>query len=141
MPSGQSKEKEKFDTKHARELKPLLVGSIVSCLSSDLKTLNVGVVVTCSPDHRSYHIQAENGQIISHNRVHLCETNVEFIPQVQNIPKVSKVLKEEKTVKCSSSNTKSKQSMQKQNVKSTVGSNNNYRTRSGCEVRKQPRYQ
>ena len=31
-------EKEKFDTKHSRELKPLLVGSIVSYLNSDLKT-------------------------------------------------------------------------------------------------------
>ena len=32
------KEKEKFDTKHSRELKPLLVGSTVSYLNSDLKT-------------------------------------------------------------------------------------------------------
>ena len=102
------KENKKFDMKHSRELKPLPVGSTVSYLNSDLKTWNVGVVVTCSPDNRSYHIKAENGQIISHNRVHLCETNVEFVPQVQNILKVSKVLKEEKTVKSSSSNTKSK---------------------------------
>ena len=76
------KEKEKFDMKHSRELKPLLVGSTVSYLMYNI----------------SYHIKAENGHIISHNRVHLHETNVEFVPQVQNIPKVSK---EEKTVKSS----------------------------------------
>ena len=134
------KEKEKFDTKHSRELKPLLVSSTMFYLNSDLKTWSVGVIVSCSSDNRSYHIKTENDQVISHNRVHLCETNIEFVPQVQNILKVLKVLKEEKTVKSSSSNTKSKQSMQKQNVKSTVGSNGNYRTRSGCEVRKPPRY-
>ena len=135
------KEKEKFDTKDSRELKPLLVGSTVSDFNSDLKTWNVGVVVTHLPDNRSYHIKTESGQVISHNRVHLHETNVEFVPQVQNVSKVSKVLKEEKTVKSSSSNTKSKQPVQKQNIKSTVGFNNNYRTRSGREVRKPPRYQ
>ena len=32
------KEKEKFGTKHSRELKSLLVGSTVSYLNSDLKT-------------------------------------------------------------------------------------------------------
>ena len=131
------KEKEKFDMKHSRELKPLLVGLTVSYLNPDLKTWSVGVVISCSPDNGSYHIKTENDQVISCNRVDLCETNVEFVPQVQNIPKV---LKEEKTVKSSSSNTKSKQSMQKQNIKSTVGSNGNYRTRSGHEVRKPPMY-
>ena len=134
------KKKEKFDTKHSRELKPLLVGSTMSYLNSDLKTWNVGVIVTRSPDNRSYHIKAESGQVISHNRVHLHETNVEFVPQVQDILKVPKVSKEEKTVKNSSSNTKSKQFVQKQNVKSTVDSNDYYRTRSGHEVRKPPTY-
>ena len=86
----------------------------MSYLNSDLKTWNVGVISTHSPDNRSYHIKAESSQVISCKRVHLHETNVEFVPQVQDIPKV---LKEEKTVKSSSSNTKSKQSMQKQNVK------------------------
>ena len=113
----------------------------MSYLNSELKTWNVGVIVAHSPDNRSYHIKAESGQVISRNRVHLHETNVEFVPQVQDIPKVPKVLKEEKTVKSSSSNTKSKQPLQKQTVKSTVGSNDNYRTRSGREVRKPPRYQ
>ena len=135
------KEKERFDMKHSRELKPLLVGSTVSYLNSDLKTWNVGVVAACSSDNRSYHIKTESAQVISCNRVHLRETNVEFVHQAQNIPKVSKVLKEEKsTVKSPSSNTQPKLSVQKQNIKSTVGSNDNYRTRSGREVRKPPRY-
>ena len=133
-------EKEKFDMKHSRELKPLLVDSTVSYLNSDWKTWNVGVVVTHSPNNRSYHIKAESGQVVSHNRVHLHETDVEFVPQVKNIPKVAKVSKNEKTVKSSSSNAKYKQPVQKQNIKSTVGSNDNYRTRSGHEVRKPPKY-
>ena len=65
------KEKEKFDDKHPRELKPLLVGSTVSYLNSGLKTWNVGVVVACSPDNRSYHVRTESGTVISQNRVHL----------------------------------------------------------------------
>ena len=134
------KEKEKLDNKHSRTLKPFTLNTIVSYLNVDLKMWSVGSVVSRSPDNRSCHIKTENGQIISRNRVHLRETNVEFVPQVQNIPKVSKVSKEEKTEKSVSSNTKSKQSMQKQNVKSTVGANDNYRTRSGCEVRKPSRY-
>ena len=67
-------------------------------LNSDLKTWSVGVIVICSPDNRSYHIKIENDQVISHNQVHLHETNVEFVLQVQNTPKVSNVLKEEKIV-------------------------------------------
>ena len=46
--------------------------------------------VFCSPDDRSYHIKTENDQVISRNRVHLRETNVKFVPQIQNIPRVSK---------------------------------------------------
>ena len=38
----QDKEKEKFDDKYPRELKPLLVGSTMSYLNSDLKTWNAG---------------------------------------------------------------------------------------------------
>ena len=75
------KEKEKFDMKHSRELKSLLVGLTVSYINSDLKTWNVGVVISHSPDNRSYHIKTENDQVISHNRVHLHETNVKFVPQ------------------------------------------------------------
>ena len=79
--ASKDKEKEKFGNKHPRELKPLLVGSTVSYLNSDLKTWSVGVVL-CSPDNRSYHVKMRNDQVISHNRVHLCETNVEFVLQV-----------------------------------------------------------
>ena len=70
----------------------------MSYLSSDLQTWSVGVIISHSPDNRSYHIKTENDQIISHNRVHLHENNVEFVPQVQNILKVSKVLTLEKIV-------------------------------------------
>ena len=87
------KEKEKFDNRHPRELKPLLVGSTMSYLNSDLKTWSVGVIILRSPDNRSYYVKTENDQVISRNRVHLHETNVEFVPQVQNIPKVLKVEK------------------------------------------------
>ena len=141
------KEKEKFDDKHPKELKPLLVGSTVSYLNSDLKTWSVGVIISRSPDNRSYHIKTENDQVISRNWVHLHETNVKFVPQVQNIPKVSKVLREEKIVSQPVPNT-NKSTTPKTvttNECSTVGfdadSNNNcYKTRSGCEVRKPPRY-
>ena len=90
------KEKEKFDMKHSRGLKTLPLGSTVSYLNPDLKTWSVGVIVPCSPGNRSYHIKTENDQVISRNRVYLRETNVDFVPQVQHVPKVSKVLKEEK---------------------------------------------
>ena len=134
--------------KHSRELKPLLVGSTVSYINSDLKTLNVGVVISRSPDNRSYHIKTENDQVISRNRVHLRETNFKFVPQVQNIPKVSKVLREEKIVSqpVPNTNKSTKPKTVTANKCSTVGSdagsnnNNCYKTRSGCEVRKPPRY-
>ena len=123
------KEKEKFDNKHYRTLKPFTLDTTVSYLNADLKTWSVGSVVSRSPDNRSYHIKTENGQIISRNRVHLHETNVEFVPQVQNIPKVLKVLKDKST------------KPKTVNKCSTVSSNSGcYKTRSSCEVRKPPRY-
>ena len=141
------KEKEKFDNKHPRELKPLLVGSTVSYLSLDFKAWSVGVIILRSPDNRSYHVKTKNDQVISHNPVHLCETNVEFVPQVQNIPKVSKVLKVEKIVSqpVPNTNKSTEPKMVTANKCSTVGSdagsnNNCYKSRSGCEVRKPPRY-
>ena len=144
----EDKEKEKFDTKHSRELKPLLVSSTVSYINSDLKTWNVGVVISHSPDNRSYHIKTEDDQVISRNRVHLHETNVKFVPQVQNISRVSKVLREEKIVSQPVPNTtkstkpKTVTANKCTTVGSDAGSNNNcYKTRSGCEVRKPPRYQ
>ena len=75
------KEKEKFNDKYLRKLKPLLVGSTMSDLNSDLKTWNVGVVVAHSPDNRSYHVRMESGTVISHNRIHLRLTNVNFALQ------------------------------------------------------------
>ena len=62
------KEKKKFDMKHSRELKPLLVGLTMSYINSDLKTWNVGVIISHSLDNRSYHIKTENDQVISHNK-------------------------------------------------------------------------
>ena len=133
--------------KHSRELKPLLVGSTMSYLNSDLKTWSVGVIVSHSSDNRSYHIKSENDQVISRNRVHLDETNVEFVLQIQHILKVSKVLKEEKIVSqpVPNTNKSTKPKMVIANKCSTVGSdvgsnNNCYKTRSGCEIRKPPRY-
>ena len=136
------KEKEKFDNKHSRTLKPFTLNTAVSYLNADLKMWSVGSDVSRSPDNRSYHIMTENGQIISHNRVHLCEINVEFVPQVQNILKVSKVSGEEKIVSqpVPNANKFTKPKTVTANKCSTVGSNagsnnNCYKTRSGHEVR------
>ena len=75
------------------------------------------------------------------------ETNVKFVPQVQNIPRVSKVLREEKIVSqpVPNTNKSTKPKTVTANKCSTVGSdagsnNNCYKTRSGREVRKPPRY-
>ena len=75
------------------------------------------------------------------------ETNVKFVPQVQNIPRVSKVLREEKIVSqpVPNTNKSTKPKTVTANKCSTVGSdagsnNNCYKTRSGHEVRKPPRY-
>ena len=46
-----------------------------------MKTWNVGDVAAHSSDNRSYHIKTKSGQVISCNRVHLHETNVEFVHQ------------------------------------------------------------
>ena len=125
----------------------ILLNITVSYINSDLKTWNVGVVISCSPDNRSYHIKTENDQVISCNRVHLRETNVKFVPQVQKIPRVSKVLREEKIVSqpVPNTNKSSKPKTVTANKCSTVGSdagsnNNCYKTRSGHEVKKPPRY-
>ena len=144
------KEKEMFDDKHPRELKPLLVGSTVSYLNSDLKTWNVGVVVACSPDNRSYHVRTESGTVISCTRVHLRLTNVNFTlqqPIQQNFPeKVSSAVEKIVSQPVPNTNKSTKPKMVTANKCSTVGSNagsNNscYKTRSGHEVRKPHRYQ
>ena len=67
-------EKEKFDARHQHELKPLIIGSTVSFLNSDLKMWSMGPIYGRSTDNRSYEILTENGLIISRNRVHLHET-------------------------------------------------------------------
>ena len=143
------KEKEKFDDKHPRELKPLLVGSTMSYLNSDLKTWNVGFVVACSPDNRRYHVRTESGTVISHNRVHLRLTNVNFTlqqPVQQNFPeKVSSVVEKIVSQPVPNTNKSTKPKTVTANKCSTVGSdagsnNNCYKTRSGHEVREPPRY-
>ena len=143
------KEKEKFDDKHPRELKPLFVGSTMSYLNSDFKTWSVGVVISHSPDNRSYHIRTESGTVISHNRVHLRLTNVNFTlqqPVQQNFPeKVSSAMEKIFSQPVPNTNKSTKPKMVTVNKCSTVGSdagsnNNCYKTRSGHEVRKPPRY-
>ena len=72
--------------KHPRDLIPLLVDSTMSFFNSNLKTLNVGIVVAHSSDNRSYHIQTESGTVISCNRIHLGPVN--FVQQAQqSIPR------------------------------------------------------
>ena len=143
------KEKEKFDTRHSRKLKPLLVDSTMSCLNSDLKTWNAGVVVVHSPDNRSCHVRTESGTVISHNTVHLRLTNVNFALQQlvhQNFPeKVFSAVEKIVSQPVPNTNKSTKPKTVTANKSSTVGfdagSNNNcYKTRSGCEVRKRPRY-
>ena len=143
------KEKERFDDKHPRELKPLLVGSIVSYLNSYLKTWSVGVIISYSLDNKSYHIRTESGTIISCNRVHLKLTNVNFTlqqPVQQNFPeKVSSVVEKIVSQPVPNTNKSTKPKTVTANKCSTVGSNAGshnscYKTRSGREVRKPPRY-
>ena len=143
------KEKEKFDDKHPRELKPLLAGSAVSYLNSYLKTWSVGVVVSHSPVNRSYHIRTESGTVISCNRVHLRPTNVDFTLQqpVQQsfLEKVSSVVEKIIGQPVPNTNKSTKPKTVTANKCSTVGSdagsnNNCYKARSGHEVRKPPRY-
>ena len=119
------KEKEKFDDKHPRELKPLLIGSTVSYLNSDLKTWNVGVVVACSPDNRSYHVRTESGPVFSCNRVHLRPTNVNFTlqPVQQNFPeKVSSAVEKIVSQPVPNTNKSTKPKMVTANKCSTAGS-------------------
>ena len=76
-------EKEKFDARHQCELKPLVIGSTVSFLNSDLKMWSMGRINGRSSDDRSYEILTENALIISRNGVHLCETGAKnFLPKL-----------------------------------------------------------
>ena len=67
-------ENTKFDARHQCELKPLIIGSTVSFLNSDLNMWSVGKIHGRSSDNRSYEILTENGLIVSRNRIHLQET-------------------------------------------------------------------
>ena len=83
LAEGRKEEKEKFDARHQCELKPLVIGSTVSFLNSDLKTWSIGKIHERSSDNRSYEILTGNGLIISRNRIHVHETGVvfrEFVP-------------------------------------------------------------
>ena len=82
LAESRKEEKEKFEARHQCELKPLIIGSTVSFLNSDLKMWNVGLIHGRSTDNGSYEILTENGLIVSRNRVHLCETNVVFRERV-----------------------------------------------------------
>ena len=64
-------EKEKSDARHQCELKPLVIGSTVPFLNSDLKTWSMGKIHGRSSDNRNYEILTENGLIISRNGVHV----------------------------------------------------------------------
>ena len=116
------KEKEKFDDKHPRELKPLLIAAH-------------------SPDIRSYLINAESDQVISHNRVHLRPTNVNFAlqqPVHQNFPEkvsstVEKIVSQPVPNTSKSTNLKTVTANKCSTVGSNAGYNNNcYQTRSSC---------
>ena len=63
-------EKERFDARHQCKLKPLVIGSAISFLNSDLKMWSMGRIHGRSSDNRSYEILTENGLIISRNRFH-----------------------------------------------------------------------
>ena len=74
-------EKEKFDARHQHELKPLVIGSTVSFLNSDLKMWSMGLIHGRSTDNRSYEILTENGLIVSRTeriymRLMLCSWNL-----------------------------------------------------------------
>ena len=60
----------------AQDLPVVPVGATVSYINKDLKTWSIGRVE--SRDGRSYVVATEDGQLVSHNQVHLCETNVSF---------------------------------------------------------------
>ena len=132
-------EKEKSDTRHQCELKPLIIGNTVSFLNSDLKMCSMGLIHVRSTDNRSYEILTENGLIISRNGVHLCETYVVFrecVPTSISITDhVGDAHKNAESVMAPKSPVPNKPPTTDPHVKatkSTIGSNDNcYRTRSG----------
>ena len=142
-------EKEKFDARHQHELKPLVIGSTVSFLNSDLKTWSMGIIHGRSSDNRSYEILAENGLIISRNRVHLHETNVVFrecVPsKISIVDPINDACMNAESVMAPKSppvpNMPPTTDPHIKATKSPIGSNDNcYRTRSGRVVQKPLRY-
>ena len=132
------KEKEKFDNKHSRTLKPFTLNTTVSYLNADLKMWSVGSVVYRSPGNRSYHIKTRMVKLFPTTGYISMKLMLNLL-QVQNIPKV---LKEEKIFSQPVPNTDKSTKPKTVNKHSTVGSNSGcYKTRSGHEVRKPPRYQ
>ena len=142
-------EKEKFDARYQHELKPLVIGSIVSFLNSDLKMWSMGRIHGRSSENRSYEILTESGLIISRNRVHLCETNVVFrehvptsISIVNHVGDARKNAESVMVPKSSPVPNKPPSTVPHvKTTKSSIGSIDNcYRTRSGRVVQKPPRY-
>ena len=72
-------QKEKEKCRHdasAQDLPVIPVGATVTNINKDLKTWSIGRVECC--EGRSYVVATEEGRLVSHNRVHLCKTNVSF---------------------------------------------------------------
>ena len=127
---------------------PLVIGSTVSFLNSDLKTWSIGRIHVRSSNNRSYEILTENGLIISRNRVHLCKTNVAFRECVPTSISIADHVGNA----CKAESVKAKSSPVPNNgtpstiphvktTKSSIGSNDNcYRTLSGRVIRKPLRY-
>ena len=123
-------EKGKFDAKHQHDSKPLIIGSTVSFLNSDLKMWSVGKI----------HGRSDR------NRIHLWETNVVFrecvpisIPITDPGTSKAESVMAPKSSPVSSNPPATNPSVK--TIKSTVGSNDNLdRTRSGRVVKKPTRY-
>ena len=60
----------------ANDLPAVPVGATVSYVNKDLKTWSIGRVKSCNG--RSFVVATEDGRLVSHNRVHLCKTNMSF---------------------------------------------------------------
>ena len=119
-------------------VKPLVIGSTVSFLNSDLKTWSMGRIHGRSSDNRSYEILPENGLVISRNRVHMHETGVVF----RELVPISISIADPISDACKAESGKASKLLQVPNnppstaphvnaTKSSIGSNDNcYRTRS-----------
>ena len=145
-------QKEKEKCRHdavAHDLPVVPVGAAVSYINKDLKTWSIGRVESC--EGRSYVVATEDGRLISCNRVHLCNTNVPFLPKSSklDVPPTTNLAQEVNkclSLKPSNTNNKSGQptTTPKPNAKQTPASippKVELGTRSGRIIRKPPRYQ